>query len=188
MRWHAGHPSRALFSFKATVLRSSKPEPLPAVSRIGTRPMEELLQLVDAGVLDASEVEMVAPLAFGPTDVLLDQRRRIASSSSFRVFSILPSHRPSFSCVRQRFEASGGLVLERTPVRGVTVHPDGAAVSLGSPTAEEDAILHARLVVDCIGHRSPIALQQRAGQAPSGVCVQVGSCARGEWQSSGALL
>ena len=144
--------------------------------------MEELLQLVDAGVLDASEVEMVAPLAFGPMTCCFGP----ATADRFElklqgVLDIAVSPSKLLKCVRQRFEANGGLVLERTPVRGVTVHPDGAAVSLGSPTAEEDAILHARLVVDCMGHRSPIALQQRAGQAPSGVCVQVGSCARGEW-------
>ena len=88
-------------------------------------------------------------------------------------------------------------MLERTPIRGVAVHADGAALELGTQS------VHARLVVDCMGHRSPIALQvaipkpkpipklkpipkpkpipnpnpialqQRAGQRPDGVCVQV---------------
>ena len=60
-------------------------------------------------------------------------------------------------------------MLERAPILSVAVHADGAALELGTQS------VHARLVVDCMGHRSPIALQQRAGQRPDGVCVQVGS-------------
>jgi len=37
----------------------------------------------------------------------------------------------------------------------------------------------ARLVVDCMGFGSPIVRQARHGQKPDGVCLVVGSCARG---------
>lgn len=36
-----------------------------------------------------------------------------------------------------------------------------------------------RLVVDCMGFGSPIVRQVRHGQKPDGVCLVVGSCARG---------
>ena len=39
--------------------------------------------------------------------------------------------------------------------------------------------LSARLVVDCMGFGSPIVRQVRHGQKPDGVCLVVGSCARG---------
>jgi len=36
-----------------------------------------------------------------------------------------------------------------------------------------------RLVVDCMGFNSPISRQLRKGQKPDGICLVVGSCARG---------
>ena len=39
--------------------------------------------------------------------------------------------------------------------------------------------LRARLVIDCMGQRSPIVAQVRGGAPPDGVCVVVGSCADG---------
>jgi lycopene cyclase CruP len=145
--------------------------------------MDELLQLVDAGVLDASEIELVAPLAFGPMRCHFGPPTPDRFELQLQgVLDIGVSPTKLLRCVRERFEANGGLVLERTAVRGVAIHTNGAALRFKTSSgADDDAVLHSRLVVDCMGHRSPIALQQRAGQRPSGVCVQVGSCARGEW-------
>mgnify|MGYP001322586482 FL=1 len=63
------------------------------------------------------------------------------------------------------------------------VHPDGVSLELPrEPTfpsslynAPAEPKLSGRLLLDCMGHRSPIGLQQRGGQVPDGVCVQVGS-------------
>ena len=41
------------------------------------------------------------------------------------------------------------------------------------------APLTARLIVDCMGFGSPVVRQARHGQRPDGVCLVVGSCARG---------
>ena len=146
---------------------------------------EELQQLIEAGVLDASELPLVAPLQFGPMEC------RFGPSPSFQlelsgVLDVAVSPIALLNCVRKRFEAAGGIVLERTPVQEVTIHTDGAVVALRSSSEQNlgaPRSLHARIVVDAMGHRSPIALQQRAGQRPDGVCVQVGSCARGPWVS-----
>ena len=161
---------------------------------------EELRQLVAAGVLDASELAEVAPLSFGPMACRFGgpPREGRFELQLRGVLDVGVSPTALLERVRTRFEQAGGLVLERTPVRGVSVFADGVELSLrqtpppatddddgggsdASDGATTDATLHARLVVDCMGHRSPIALQQRAGQTPDGVCVQVGSCARGAW-------
>lgn len=148
---------------------------------------DELLQLVHAGVLDASELRTVAPLQFGPMSC------RFGPSPDFElklqgVLDVGVSPEALLRCVRERFEAAGGIVLENTPVKSVAIHPDGASLVLASTSAVSGgaavpSTLHTRLVIDCMGHRSPIALQQRGGQKPDGVCVQVGSCARGDWAS-----
>jgi lycopene cyclase CruP len=48
---------------------------------------------------------------------------------------------------------------------------------------------HARLLIDAMGHFSPIARQARDGQQPDGVCLVVGTCAQGyEHNDSGDLI
>ena len=131
---------------------------------------EELEALVAAGVLARDELAEVAPLSFGP------MRCAFGPSPSFElklagVLDVAVSPEALLRCVRKRFEAAGGRVLEFTRVQQVDVHEDGAKLVLNEKE------INVRLVVDCMGHRSPIALQQRGGQKPDGVCVQVGCCA-----------
>ena len=91
-------------------------------------------------------------------------------------------------CVRENFEAAGGTVMERAALDGVDVRPDGVRLDVspapgGGPGPSErsapPAPLTARLIVDCMGFGSPVVRQARHGQRPDGVCLVVGSCARG---------
>ena len=75
---------------------------------------------------------------------------------------------------RARFEANGGKVLENSPLASVAIRP-GAAVL----TTRDGTELRTRLVIDCMGQRSPIVAQVRGDAPPDGVCVVVGSCADG---------
>ena len=142
---------------------------------------EELQTLITMGCLTQDELQLVAPLSFGPMSC------RFGPSPTFDlqlqgVLDVAVSPTALLECVRRRFEAAGGLVLERTLVTEVRIYADGAELALEGPDeGGASRILHSRLVVDCMGHRSPIALQQRDGQRPDGVCVQVGSCVRGAW-------
>eukprot|EP00873_Tetraselmis_striata_P022467 jgi/Tetstr1/442731/TSEL_030821.t1 len=68
---------------------------------------------------------------------------------------------------RERFESAGGRVLEKCGVQGVEVHPDGAKLLLDA----EESELSARLVLDCMGHGSPITRQLRWGNKPDGMCL-----------------
>jgi lycopene cyclase CruP len=79
--------------------------------------------------------------------------------------------------MRAKLEAAGGVVYERTRLLGVDVHPDGAALRVSTPSSSENgggggggggggngagqAVLSARLVLDCMGHQSPIVRQLR---------------------------
>jgi 2-polyprenyl-6-methoxyphenol hydroxylase-like FAD-dependent oxidoreductase len=142
---------------------------------------EELQTLITMGCLTQDELQLVAPFSFGPMSC------RFGPSPTFDlqlqgVLDVAVSPTALLECVRRRFEAAGGLVLERTLVTEVRIYADGAELALEGPDeGGASRILHSHLVVDCMGHRSPIALQQRDGQRPDGVCVQVGSCVRGAW-------
>ena len=74
--------------------------------------------------------------------------------------------------VKKRFLAAGGSLFEQTPFEHATVHPDGIAVEAGQRFTT-------RLLLDVMGHFSPIARQARQGQHPDAVCLVVGSCAQG---------
>ncbi len=74
--------------------------------------------------------------------------------------------------LKARFLEAGGYLLENTPFAGAVVHPDGVVVQAGQN-------LKARLMLDAMGHFSPVVGQARQGQKPDGVCLVVGTCAQG---------
>ncbi len=76
--------------------------------------------------------------------------------------------------LKQKFLASGGKLLEHSPFQSATIHPNGVKVQLKS---SED--ITARLLIDAMGHFSPMVQQARQGQKPDAVCMVVGTCAKG---------
>lgn len=74
--------------------------------------------------------------------------------------------------LKLKFLAAGGKLLENTPFEGAVIHPDGVLIEAG-------AGLKTRLLIDAMGNFSPIVQQARQGQKPDGVCLVVGSCAKG---------
>jgi lycopene cyclase CruP len=74
--------------------------------------------------------------------------------------------------LKAKFLAAGGHLIENTAFEGAWVHPDGVLVKAGQP-------LKTRLLIDAMGHFSPIARQARGGQKPDAVCLVVGTCAEG---------
>ncbi len=75
--------------------------------------------------------------------------------------------------LKSKFLEAGGKLLEKTPFKSATVHADGVLVKAG------ENCLKTRLLIDAMGHFSPIAKQARKGEKPEGVCLVVGSCAKG---------
>lgn len=74
--------------------------------------------------------------------------------------------------LKSKFLAAGGQLFENTPFEGAVVHPDGVKVEASSG-------MKTRLLIDAMGHFSPIVQQARQGEKPEGVCLVVGSCAKG---------
>jgi len=75
--------------------------------------------------------------------------------------------------LKEKFLAAGGELLEETAFAGATLYPDGIAIQ------SSDRLMNARLLLDGMGNFSPIVLQARQGKKPDGVCLVVGSCAKG---------
>jgi lycopene cyclase CruP len=144
---------------------------------------KELDGLVTLGLLSEAELATAIATEYNPA------RISFAGGPDFWVRDVLnlgvdPVY--LLETLKQRFLAAGGQLLENTAFVGVTVHPDGAVVQ-GRNDAEQT--LSTRLVLDAMGHFSPIVQQARQGQKPDGVCLVVGTCAQGFPQNeSGDLI
>ena len=79
--------------------------------------------------------------------------------------------------LKRKFLEQGGKLLENTPFKTATIHPDGVKIKAG------EIDLKASLLIDAMGHFSPIVKQARQGKKPDGICVVVGSCAEGYTQN-----
>jgi lycopene cyclase CruP len=75
--------------------------------------------------------------------------------------------------LKENFLQAGGKLLENSGFNSAIIHPDGVEVKTRELT------LKTRLLIDAMGHFSPIAKQARNGEKPDGVCLVVGSCAQG---------
>ncbi|PSB42116.1 FAD-dependent oxidoreductase [Chroococcidiopsis sp. CCNUC1] len=105
--------------------------------------------------------------------------------------------------LKQKFLAAGGVLLENTPFVSAIVHPNGVLVETGAGSASvqeagekkaEEQLpitnyqlpitnyqlpITTRLLIDAMGHLSPMTQQARQGQKPDSICLVVGSCAQG---------
>jgi len=72
--------------------------------------------------------------------------------------------------IKQRFLATGGKLLEHTPFTQAVVHPNGVMINQQ---------FSSKILIDAMGHFSPIAKQARQGKRPDALCLVVGTCAQG---------
>eukprot|EP00873_Tetraselmis_striata_P045663 jgi/Tetstr1/465927/TSEL_010541.t1 len=137
---------------------------------------KELQEVVDLGVLTQAQVEDAISNEFNPIRAVFHGAEDKAMWTK-DVLNLGVSPAKLIAHARERFESAGGRVLEKCGVQGVEVHPDGAKLLLDA----EESELSARLVLDCMGHGSPITRQLRWGNKPDGMCLVVGTCSRGPW-------
>lgn len=156
---------------------------------------KELQELVEMGLLTEQEAEECITSEFNPVRIAFhgDNPGQGAEVWTRDVLNLGASPARLVAAVRARFEAAGGRVLERTALQGLRVHPDGVRLQLGGggggtggsngaasqQRQQEEGSLTARLVLDCMGHASPVVQQVRWGRKPDGVCLVVGACCRG---------
>lgn len=79
--------------------------------------------------------------------------------------------------LKQSFLVHGGQLVEQTAFQGTEVYDNGVLVKTDA------APLSTRLLVDAMGHFSPIVQQARQGETADGVCLVVGTCAEGYAQN-----
>ncbi len=139
----------------------------------------ELQTLTRLGLLTAAELEVAIASEFNPVRVQFAAGEPIWLRD---ILSVGISPQTLLALLKAAFVAAGGSLREQTAFLGAVVHPDGVVVRVqGSQQglAEAQETLITRLLIDAMGHFSPIQQQARAGQQPRGVCLVVGGCAQG---------
>ena len=131
---------------------------------------KELQVLVELDMLSQQELEGAISMEFNPVRLSFLGGEDVWVRD---VLNIGVSPEKLLDLLKARFLADSGELLENLPLENVVVHPDGVEVLGG------DRRLTARLLLDAMGHFSPIARQARQGQKPDAICVVVGTCAQG---------
>ncbi|MCU0532744.1 MAG: FAD-binding oxidoreductase [Hydrococcus sp. Prado102] len=131
---------------------------------------QELQVFIDFELLSESELEIAIATEYNPARVSFFQGHEVWVKDVLNI-GIDPIF--LLETLKSKFLEAGGLLLEKTPFDSATVHPDGVLIKAGENS------LKTRLLIDAMGHFSPIAKQARKGEKPTGVCLVVGSCAKG---------
>ncbi|NDJ16027.1 FAD-binding oxidoreductase [Myxacorys almedinensis A] len=130
---------------------------------------KELKVFVELGLLTEAELESAIATEFNPVRISFSQESEIWVKDVLNV-GIDPVY--LLEILKLRFLETGGILIENTAFEQVTVHPNGVTVKAGND-------FHGRLLLDAMGHFSPIVRQARRGKKPDAVCLVVGTCATG---------
>jgi lycopene cyclase CruP len=130
----------------------------------------ELETLIDLELLTESELAEAIATEYNPARISFEQGQEVWVKDVLNI-GVDPVY--LLAQLKQKFLQAGGTLLENTAFKSARVHPDGVAIE----TTEHR--IKTRLLIDAMGHFSPIVKQARNGTKPDAVCVVVGSCAAG---------
>ncbi|BDI20335.1 hypothetical protein ANSO36C_61370 [Nostoc cf. commune SO-36] len=138
---------------------------------------KELDVFVELNLLTEDELKSAIATQYNPARVSFDGGTEVWVEDVLNI-GVDPVY--LLATLKTRFLSAGGKLLENTPFTEAVVHPDGVMVNNQFKT---------RLLIDAMGHFSPITQQARQGKKPDALCLVVGSCAQGfPENNSGDLL
>ncbi|KAK9733412.1 hypothetical protein RND81_04G066700 [Saponaria officinalis] len=132
---------------------------------------KELSELENVGILDEDDIEQAVSATFNPNRCGFEGKGEIWTED---ILNLGISPQRLVDIMKDKFSSLGGVILEGCGVSNVSVYDDAAVLQLS-----DGNILSSELIIDAMGNFSPIVRQIRDGRKPDGVCVVVGSCARG---------
>ncbi|KAH9301562.1 hypothetical protein KI387_013145, partial [Taxus chinensis] len=132
---------------------------------------KELMELVKLEILSEDEIDQVIAVTFNPNRCGFMGRSEVWVED---ILNLGVSPVKLIDVVKKRFLRLGGMIIEGHAVSSILTYEDATVVKLDNGEA-----LDARLVIDSMGNFSPIVMQIRSGKKPDGICLVVGSCARG---------
>ncbi|MBR8832438.1 MAG: hypothetical protein N5P05_003680 [Chroococcopsis gigantea SAG 12.99] len=130
----------------------------------------ELMTFVAMGLLTEEELERAIVTQYNPARVGFHGGYELWVRDVLNI-GVDPVY--LLETLKQKFLGLGGKLIENIAFNGAEISADGVTVSAG------ELQIKCRLLIDAMGHFSPIARQARNGEKPQGVCLVVGSCAGG---------
>ena len=139
---------------------------------------QELRHLVDLEVLDVDSLEKAIATEYNPARIQFGDSEPVWVRDVLNV-GVDPVY--LLEHLKQTFLAAGGTLMEHTAFQGAIVHPNGVCVDVDVRTGLKAGKRQftTRLLLDAMGHFSPLVNQVRQGVKPDGVCLVVGTCAEG---------
>ncbi len=129
--------------------------------------LHELRVFVDLGMLSAEELGNAIATEYNPARVAFKDGAEVWVNDVLNI-GVDPIY--LLETLKQKFLAAGGKLFENTPFQEAVVHPNGVSINNQFKT---------RLLIDAMGHFSPITQQARQGKKPDALCIVVGTCAEG---------
>ncbi|NER84585.1 MAG: FAD-binding oxidoreductase [Leptolyngbya sp. SIO1D8] len=130
----------------------------------------ELVNLVELGLLSQSELDRAISTEYNPARIQFGEGDPLWVRDVLNI-GVDPVY--LLETLKQTFLAAGGTLAEQTAFQGAIVHSNGVCVET------REARFTTRLLIDAMGHFSPLVQQARKGVKPEGVCLVVGTCAEG---------
>jgi lycopene cyclase CruP len=129
----------------------------------------ELAALVDLGLLTEDELDSVIASEYNPARIQFGEGDPLWVED---VLNVGVDPRGLLERLKAKFLAAGGQLFENTAFDSAWVHPNGVLVKAEQPFTT-------RLLIDAMGHFSPLVRQARGTAKPDAVCLVVGTCAQG---------
>ena len=141
---------------------------------------KELGVFLELGILSEAELENAIATEYNPARIGFSGGKDIWVKDILNI-GIDPVY--LLETLKNKFLSAGGKLIENTPFNSATIYNNNVLVEVGKNK------LTTRLLIDAMGHFSPIAKQARKGKKPDAICVVVGSCAQGyEKNDTGDLI
>ncbi|NES64276.1 MAG: FAD-binding oxidoreductase [Okeania sp. SIO2D1] len=132
---------------------------------------KELETFVELNLLSSEELETAIATEYNPARISFPESKDIWVKDVLNI-GVDPVY--LLETLKQRFLQAGGQLFENTTYEAATIHPDGINIQVSNGQS-----FKARLLLDAMGHFSPIVKQARQGKKPDAVCLVVGTCATG---------
>lgn len=130
----------------------------------------ELQVLVDLELLTPAELTQVIVTEYNPVRIALHQ---VGEWWTRDVLNLGVRPDLLLEICKQKFADNGGYIGEHQAIQAIEIAPDGVKVI----TAQSHYT--GRLLIDMMGHFSPLTQLARRGEKPDGICLVVGGCAQG---------
>ncbi|MEM7772481.1 MAG: FAD-binding oxidoreductase [Cyanobacteria bacterium P01_A01_bin.37] len=149
---------------------------------------KELQVLLSLDLLSPQELEEAIATSYNPARVAFHEGVELWVEDVLNI-GIDPVQ--LLETLKRKFLAEGGHLYEQTAFKKATVYLNGVAIQIARSSHHHSTDtdvpnnnttenrLTTRLLVDAMGHFSPITQQARQGKRPDAACLVVGTCANG---------